>query len=340
MSTAAQGKEHTSGKKIGVILFCCCLIFCLTPWSSPGISLALGLGIALTLGNPLPKVTQKVSKPLLQISVILLGFGMNLYVMLGAAKEGFWLAAATILMTFTIGYVLHKLLKIEKSTSTLLSAGTAICGGSAIAAVALAIAAAEAEISVALGTVFMLNAVALYIFPMLGHAMDLSQAQFGTWSGIAIHDVSSVVGAASSYGQVALQTATAVKLSRTLWIIPVALLAGMAFKKNTDDNRAANLNGAPVKKSLFSRITIPWFIAFFVLASCLRTFVPGIELISGNIVTLARVGMTITLFLIGVTLSRAAIKSVGVKAVLQGVTLWLAISTVSLLVIRMRASAH
>ena len=214
--------------RVAKLAFLAATLFCLTSYASPGIALAAGLGLGLTLGNPSPGLIKKASKPLLQISVVLLGFGMNLQAIFAAARHGFVLALATIALTFLLGAGLRRLLRLDRSTATLVSAGTAICGGSAIAATALSIGAAEAEISVALGTVFLLNAVALYLFPVLGHAMDLSQVQFGVWSGIAIHDVSSVVGPASSYGQEALQTATAVKLSRMLWIIPVALIAGFA----------------------------------------------------------------------------------------------------------------
>jgi hypothetical protein len=199
------------------------VLFALTPFASPGIALAAGLALALTVGNPWPAMARKVNRPLLQGSVVLLGFGTNVVAVLVAARHGLLIAAVTIAGTFLLGAALRRLLAIQPKTATLLSAGTAICGGSAIAAVALATSAAEAEISVALGTVFLLNAVALFLFPPLGHLLGLSQVQFGTWAGIAIHDVSSVVAAASAYGPEALQTATVVKLSRTLWIIPVAI---------------------------------------------------------------------------------------------------------------------
>ena len=216
------------------------------------------------------------------------------------------------------------MLRLDRSTATLVSAGTAICGGSAIAATALSIGAAEAEISVAMGTVFMLNAVALYLFPMLGHALGLSQTQFGCWSGIAIHDVSSVVGAASAYGQEALQTATAVKLSRTLWIIPVALIAGWAHR-----SRAAASADTPAAK-----VSIPWFIGLFVLASVAGTFLPPVHEVAPFLQTAAKIGMTLTLLLIGTSLSRASLKSVGIRPMLQGVVLWLVIGSVSLVALR------
>ena len=209
------------------------VLVALSPFATPGFALAVGLVLALTTGNPWPGQARAISKPLLQGSVVFLGFGTNLVAVLGAARQGLAIAAVTIGLTFLLGAALRRLLQVKPMTATLLSAGTAICGGSAIAAVAAATAAAEAEIAVALGTVFMMNAVALFVFPPLGHLLGLTQAQFGTWAGIAIHDVSSVVAAASVYGPEALQTATVVKLSRTLWIIPVALAARYVMLRGT-----------------------------------------------------------------------------------------------------------
>jgi len=279
------------------------------------------LAIALVLGNPFPRFLKKVTKPLLQASVVLLGFGMDLHAILAAARQGFALAAATIAMTFLLGAALRRLLDLQRSTATLLSAGTAICGGSAIAAVALAIGAAEAEISVAMGTVFLLNALALYLFPVLGHALGLTQVQFGTWAGIAIHDVSSVVGAAATYGEQALQIATAVKLSRTLWIIPVAFVAGLWARRGSGAKRP---RGA---------VSIPWFIALFLLASVAGTFAAPVHAISPFLVGAAKVGMALTLLAIGAGLSRASLAAVGVRPVALGVVLWMVISVVSLVAV-------
>ena len=306
------------------LAFLAAALFCLTSYASPGIALAAGLGVALTLGNPFPLLIKKASKPLLQVSVVLLGFGMNLHAMFAAARHGFLLALATIALTFLLGAGLRRLLHLDRSTATLVSAGTAICGGSAIAATALAIGAAEAEISVAMGTVFLLNAVALYLFPMLGHAIGLSQLQFGCWSGIAIHDVSSVVGAASAFGQEALQTATAVKLSRTLWIIPVALIAGLAQRPPT----------ATSAKTPATRVSVPWFIGLFVLASMASTFLAPVHAVAPLLQIVARTGMTLTLLLIGASLSRASLKAVGIRPILQGLVLWLVVSGVSLTALR------
>ena len=314
----------TPGAKIiaARVAFIASALFCFTAWASPGLALAMGLALALALGNPAPGLLKKTTKPLLQASVVLLGFGMDLHAILAAARQGFVLAAATIVLTFFLGALLSRALGLQRSIATLVSAGTAICGGSAIAAVALAIGAAEAEISVAMGTVFLFNAAALYLFPLLGHALALTQVQFGTWSGIAIHDVSSVVGAASTYGQEALQTATAVKLSRTLWIIPVAFIAGLLARR---------AGGGGAKGGLAQ---VPWFIGLFLLASLASTFVPPVHQVAPTLLVVAKAGMTLTLLAIGASLSLPSLKSVGVKPVLLGIALWLVISVVSLVAVR------
>ncbi len=316
MNPQTDGRDWKAVLGRGGLLAAAC--FCLTPWASPGLALALGLLLALAFGSPFPSLLKRLSKPLLQVSVVLLGFGMNLEAILAAARQGFALAAATIVLTFLLGALLRRALGLQRSTATLLSAGTAICGGSAIAAVALAIGAAEAEISVAMGTVFLLNAAALYLFPSLGHLLALTQAQFGTWAGIAIHDISSVVGAASSYGSAALQVATAVKLSRTLWIIPVAFAAGLLVRR---EGQAQAGKG---------KTTIPWFIGLFLLASVAGTFVAPIHQLAPALQAIARAGMTLTLLGIGAGLSRSSLRAVGARPVLLGVALWLAISAVSL----------
>lgn len=300
------------------------VLFCLTTYASPGLALALGLGLVLILGNPYPRIEKKVSKPLLQGSVILLGFGMNLYGILATARQGFLLAALTIGLTFLLGGLLQRILRLPRSTATLVSAGTAICGGSAIAAVSLAIAATETEISIAMGTVFLLNAVALYLFPLLGHTLGLTPVQFGTWSGIAMHDVSSVVGAASTFGQQALETATTVKLARTLWIIPVALIAGLIMRSPVEQSGVVQSR----------KIHIPWFIGLFLLASIASTFMAPVHKITPALLIIAKTGMTLTLFFIGTSLSWAALKKVGYKPVLLGLILWLVISLVSLIILR------
>ena len=304
------------------LLFAAALLFCLSPWSSPALALGLGLTLALTLGNPYPAGSKNAAKLLLPGCVVLLGFGMNLSVVLAAGQRGLLLAAGSIAVTLGLGYGLGRLLKISPHTSALVAVGTAICGGSAIAAVGSVIGAAECEMTVALGTVFLLNAAALYLFPLLGHALHLSQTQFGTWAGIAIHDISSVVGASAHYGLTALQTATAVKLSRALWIIPVSLGAAIAAGRSRRPSA-----GTPGK------LQVPWFIGFFLLASVARSVVPGIAALSPAISHLATVGLTMTLFLIGAGLSRQTLSAVGWKPLVQGMILWLVISTGSLFVI-------
>lgn len=297
--------------------------FCLTPWASPPIALMLGIVLALTHENPFHRISRPAAKYLLEASVIMLGFGMDLAVVLKAGSSGALFAVGSITATFILGYFLGQWLKIPLKASALISAGTAICGGSAIAAVSSVINAAESEISVAMGTVFVLNAVALFVFPPLGHALHLTQAQFGTWSGVAIHDISSVVGAASHYGQGALYVATAVKLSRALWIVPISLAAGYMFRhQHTQSGQEV-----PHKPE------VPWFVGLFILASVARTFIPSIAHWSPVLTTISQAGLTLTLFLIGAGLSRQTLKAVGWKPMLQGVVLWIFISATSLGVI-------
>jgi uncharacterized integral membrane protein (TIGR00698 family) len=294
------------------------ILFCLTPWASPGIALALGLAFALVTDNPYREAGTRYVKWLLQASVVLLGFGVDLAAVLRVGGQGLLFAAITIAGTFALGYALARLLGINLKTSLLISAGTAICGGSAIAAVGSAVDADKGEMSVAMGTVFLLNAVALYLFPPLGHALHLSQAQFGTWAGIAIHDVSSVAGAAAAYGDEALRTATIVKLSRVLWIVPVTLAAAALFPRAEAGRR---------------RLPLPWFILGFLLASALGSLLPALHPAVPLLVRVARTGFAITLFCIGAGLSRAALRQVGYKPLLQGVCLWFFIGSVALLAV-------
>jgi len=297
--------------------FFCFAACCLTDWITPPAALTLGILFVLKLENPFPIASKLIAKYLLQICVVLLGFSMNLAIVLQAGSQGALFAAGSIGATFWLGDRLRRWLKIPVQASVLISAGTAICGGSAIAAVSSVIHAAESEISIAMGTVFVLNAIALYVFPALGHALHLTPMQFGTWAGMAIHDVSSVVGAASHFGLGALETATAVKLSRALWIIPVSLVAlGMLRQPLTSDHRHS--------------IQIPWFIGLFLLASLLRTFVPEIAAVVPEIKHLSTTGFTLTLFLIGAGLSRQTLKVIGWKPMIQGVLLWVFISVSSL----------
>ena len=320
---AAGGPQRTAPAGARKLLFLAGAVFCLTPWASPPIALALGIILALTQENPFHDVGRKMSKTLLQASVVLLGFGMNLAVVLKAGERGLLFAAATILSTFLLGALVGRWLRINRTVSILISAGTAICGGSAIAAVGSVLNADGGDMSVAMGTVFVLNAVALFLFPTLGHWMGLSQQQFGTWAGVAIHDISSVVGAASRYGVPALQIATAVKLSRALWIVPVALVISQVY-------RVSEAASQPAKKA---KIQVPWFIGLFVLASIMRSVTPGMDRVSLVLTHLATVGLTVTLYLIGAGLSRKTLQAVGWKPIAQGVLLWAVISVGSLLVI-------
>jgi uncharacterized integral membrane protein (TIGR00698 family) len=306
-------------------LFIAAAAFCLTPWISPPLALALGAILALTLENPFAHLGKNVSARLLQVCVVFLGFGMDLPVVLRAGLEGAGFAAVTIATTLGLGWILGKQLGINRKVSALISAGTAICGGSAIAAVGSVIAVGESEISVAMGTIFVLNAAALYAFPVIGHALGLSQVEFGAWAGIAIHDISSVVGASTRYGLDALQTATAVKLSRALWIIPVSLAAAAIFQP-----REARRQTATHRQH---KVQVPWFIGLFLLASVARSFVPGMSGIAPTLGHVTTTGLTLTLFLIGAGLSTKTLLAVGWQPLLQGVLLWLFISVVSLIVI-------
>lgn len=287
-------------------------------WLTPPVALFLGVVYALFFKPAFPKFNHKMSKKLLQYSVVALGFGMNLQESIASGKEGMTFTiisvAGTLILGFFIGY---RWLKINKNTSYLVSSGTAICGGSAIAAVAPIIEAKEEEISMALGTVFVLNAVALFIFPSIGHLLHLSQQEFGTWSAIAIHDTSSVVGAASAYGEEALKIATTIKLTRALWIIPISIITMYIFRKKGH------------------RIKIPYFIFWFILAIIFNTYVlSDYAPHCGEIINhIGRQGLTLSLFFIGASLSLGLLKKVGIKPFIQGILLWCIISISTLIYI-------
>ena len=299
-------------------IFIFLILFCLSPIGSPPVALALGLIMAVTIGSPFASLSGKPTKYLLQTSVVLLGFGMDLTAVYKAGKDGILFTIATIFGTLILGYFVGKFLNVKAKTSTLISSGTAICGGSAIAAVGPAINAEADEMSVSLGTVFVLNSIALFLFPIIGHGIGLTQNQFGVWSAIAIHDTSSVVGTAGTYGAEALAIATTVKLARALWIAPVALFFAFIYREKGGGERA--------------KIAIPWFIFLFLLATAFRTYSPAaiFPSIFDGIVNLAKAGMIVTLFLIGASLSRETLRNVGAKPLIQGVLLWLVISVVSL----------
>ena len=288
-------------------------------WVTPPVSLFLGLVFALLCGQAYPKFNKKVSKKLLQYSVVGLGFGMNLHASLASGKEGMLFTVISVVGTMLIGmFIGRKLLKVNRDTSYLISSGTAICGGSAIAAVGPVIKAKDSDMSVALATIFVLNAVALFVFPVLGEWLGLTQQEFGTWAAIAIHDTSSVVGAGAAYGEEALQVATTIKLTRALWIIPLALVTSFIFKSEG------------------RKVSIPWFILWFIVAILINTYVlDAVPQVGKAISGLARKGLIITMFFIGASLSADVLKSVGVKPLVQGVLLWLVISVGSLVYIMM-----
>lgn len=286
-------------------------------WVTPPVALFLGLAFALLCGQAYPKFNKKVSKKLLQYSVVGLGFGMNLHASLASGKEGMLFTIVSVIGTMMVGmFIGRKLLKVNRDTSYLISSGTAICGGSAIAAVGPVIKAKDSDMSVALATIFVLNAIALFVFPVFGHWLGLTQQEFGTWAAIAIHDTSSVVGAGAAYGEEALQVATTIKLTRALWIIPLALATSVIFKNEG------------------KKISIPWFILWFIVAMLLNTYVlDAVPEVGKSISGLARKGLVITMFFIGASLSTDVLKAVGVKPLIQGVLLWLVISVGSLVYI-------
>ncbi|WP_394152509.1 YeiH family protein [Vibrio maritimus] len=293
-------------------LFFLALIACLTPWiSSP---LALILGFLLTTFSLVPHTLPiaKYTKKLLAYSIVGLGFGIHLDQAMQATSDGIGIIIATIIGTLVIGWFFAKRMGLDKHTGYLISSGTAICGGSAIAAVAPAIDADDENIAIALATVFVLNSVALFVFPVIGHALALDQHTFGTWAAIAIHDTSSVVGAASAYGEEALTTATTLKLARALWIIPVALVSALLFRSKS------------------KKITIPYFILFYCVAILVSDYLPQFEVAYQSIFAVSKKLLVVCLFLIGSSISIERLKQAGSKPMLFGVTLWLLISVSSL----------
>lgn len=284
------------------------------PFLEPAFALLLGLLVSLTIGHPFLNINSRITHILLQISVVGLGFGMNVDQALEAGKNGVVFTIFSILFTLGLGIFLSRKLKVAKDTGFLVSGGTAICGGSAIAALAPVINAKEKDITVAMGTIFLLNAAALLIFPYFGRLLEMSNEQFGYWCAIAIHDTSSVVGAAKTFGNEALSIATTTKLIRALWIIPLSLVAAFTYKKEGGKR---------------SNITIPWFIFLYVIAMVIATYVPRFEHFYTSAVSYAKIGMLFTLFLIGAGLSKETIKQVGFKPILLGIILWAFISVLS-----------
>jgi uncharacterized integral membrane protein (TIGR00698 family) len=288
---------------------------------SPPVALVGGIAFGFTVVHPYRRESNSLAKLLLQISVILLGFGMNLNQVIHAGKAGFLYTAVSICSAVTVGLILGKVFSVAGKASYLITLGTAICGGSAIAAIAPITDANEEEISISMGTVFLLNSIALLVFPAIGWWLHLSQDQFGLWAALAIHDTSSVVGAAAKYGQQALAIGTTVKLARALWIVPVSLITAAYMAK------AAKLSGRSQHKV---KVKIPWFIFLFVAASMASTYIPRFANLYLDMNKLGRAGLTATLFLIGTSLSKKTLAAVGIKPFLQGVTLWIVVALASL----------
>ncbi len=295
-------------------IFIVLAVVCGSSFVSAPVALVAGFLFTAIWGHPMPKLASKTTSWLLKASVVGIGFGMNVQEALVAGREGVWLTVCSITIVLGVGCLFGRWLGIERRMAHLISAGTAICGGSAIAAVAPTIEAKDEQISISLGVIFLLNSIALIIFPLMGHAIGLSQHQFGLWSAIAIHDTSSVVGAAATYGEEALKVATTVKLTRALWIIPVSLLSLVLFKSQN------------------KKISIPWFIFLFVGAMVLNSFV-DIEPCASYIYRISKNMLVVTLFLIGSGISIEAIKTTGFKPILLGVGLRVVISVLSLVAI-------
>jgi uncharacterized integral membrane protein (TIGR00698 family) len=297
------------------VLFFVGLILSASGIISPPLALLGGLIYGLSFAHPYQAQTRKLTTYLLQASVVALGFGMNLHEVVSAGRSGFLYTAIGITTTMLLGFFLGRLLEVGRKVSFLINVGTAICGGSAIAAVAPITHANDEEIAVSLGTVFILNSIALLTFPFIGYALHLTQSQFGLWAALAIHDTSSVVGAAAKYGSEALAIGTTVKLARALWIIPLALVTAYAVKSK-------------------ARIQWPWFILFFCLAAVANSYLPLFAPAYPFLSRLGRIGLTITLYLIGTGLSKETLKKVGTRPLVQGVLLWALVAIASLLAIR------
>jgi uncharacterized integral membrane protein (TIGR00698 family) len=298
------------------ILFIVAFIVSASGFVSPPVALAIGLCFGLAFENASNWGGKELSRFLLQASVVGLGFGMNLHDVVHAGRSGFVYTAVGITASMIVGLTLGRLMGVGDTSSLLISAGTAICGGSAIAAVGPIANATEDEMAVSMGTIFVLNSIALILFPAIGWALHLSQMQFGLWSALAIHDTSSVAGAAAKYGPVALTIGMTVKLARALWIVPLSVATAIVKRSKT-------------------RIQWPWFILFFCLAAIANTYLPVLAPAYSVLSRLGKIGLTATLFLIGTGLSRKTLKQVGVRPLMQGIVLWVIVATTSLALIRM-----
>jgi len=300
---------------VSKLLFIAGLILAASGRLSPPVALALGIAYGFSFDHPFHSRARHGSKLLLQLSVVGLGFGMNLHQVLEAGRSGFLYTACSITFALFLGWALGKLLRVKPTTSYLISTGTAICGGSAIAAISPIAEANEEEIAVSLGTIFILNSVALLLFPLIGNELHMTQIQFGLWSALAIHDTSSVVGAAAKFGALALAVGTTVKLARALWIVPLSI------------------GTAAIKKSK-ARIHWPWFILFFCLAAVANTYFHALQPAYPWLKQFGVVGLTVTLYLIGTGLSMKTVKRVGPRPLLQGILLWVVVATGSLVLIQ------
>ena len=290
------------------------LILAVSGLISPPVALLGGLIYGFSVAHPFPAASKRLAKFLLQASIVALGFGMNLHELLRAGRSGFFYTAISITASMLLGLALGYLIHVGRKSSFLISAGTAICGGSAIAAVGPIAQASEEEMGVSLGTVFILNSVALFIFPLIGHLLHMTQEQFGLWSALAIHDTSSVVGATAKYGPTALAVGTTLKLVRALWIIPLSLVTAIVLKSR-------------------ARILWPWFILFFCFATFLNTLMPAFGPAFGVLNHLGKIGLTVTLFLIGTGLNQKTLRRVGFRPLLQGLALWIIVGTATLALI-------
>jgi uncharacterized integral membrane protein (TIGR00698 family) len=304
------------------ILFLITLLVAASGRVSPPVALAIGILFGLSFADPYANHSRITSKFLLQASVVALGFGMNLEEVLKAGRSGFLYTAAGIAFAIAAGLGLGKLLRVRGNCSYLITAGTAICGGSAIAAVGPILHADEEEMAISLGTVFILNSVALLIFPTIGAVLRLSPSQFGLWAALAIHDTSSVVGAAARWGAEALVVATTVKLARALWIVPLALATAARVRSRAETSLGR------------ASIQFPWFILFFCLAASVNTYIPAIHRVTSVMFHAGKLGLTATLFLIGTGISRATLREVGFRPLLQGIALWVIVAVASLYFIR------
>jgi uncharacterized integral membrane protein (TIGR00698 family) len=295
-------------------IFFLALILAATGLISPPLALLGGLIYGFAAVHPFHVESKRLAKFLLQASVVAFGFGMNLHQVLQAGRSGFLYTAVSITAVMLLGLGFGYMLHVGKKSAFLISAGTAICGGSAIAAVGPIAEASEEEMAVSLGTVFILNSVALFLFPVVGYALHLTQAQFGLWSALAIHDTSSVVGATAKYGATALAVGTTIKLARALWIVPLSFVTAATLKSK-------------------ARIQWPWFILLFCLAALLNTLLPSFNPTFGVLNHLGKIGLTVTLFLIGTGLNKETLKRVGARPLLQGLALWIIVGTSTLALI-------